>query len=283
MAGHQRRDDPGAGVQRRGRHRSHPVADQVLQGSPVHPRRGSPPPRRLPPSASPGSAREPWSCGAASASGPAWSHRGSSCSRPARNSKDPARWASTRAPSSCRTISRNYGHGAAPVRRREIAPHVRIRRRGLGLSQPSPGRRGRGIPACRRPGTTPPADKAGKRWSCTTRLRRATARWLDEAGHGRVVLQDVTASSSSTHGTNGPKGAHLEPDAFWGRAYLEVTREVLRDRFGVRAELPTSAGPDPSRSRSPPRTSTTTCTSSSWSCSTHRVGSSRTPIDASES
>ena len=39
------------------------------------------------------------------------------------------------------------------------------------------------------------------------------------------------------------EGAHLEPDVFWGRAYLEVTRDVLRERFGWREPVPDQAVP----------------------------------------
>ncbi len=58
------------------------------------------------------------------------------------------------------------------------------------------------------------------------------------------------------------EGAHLEPDAVWGRAYLEVTRSVVEELFGlIRAELlhPPSDDAEPR----PIEDLYTTCTSSS--------------------
>jgi hypothetical protein len=34
------------------------------------------------------------------------------------------------------------------------------------------------------------------------------------------------------------EGAHLEPDAFWGRAYLEMTRKVMEEEAGFVAPRP---------------------------------------------
>jgi hypothetical protein len=60
-------------------------------------------------------------------------------------------------------------------------------------------------------------------------------------GYGRW-LRVAAERQASTSGRDGivfvnawnewGEGAHLEPDAFWGRAYLETTREVLQDLFG---------------------------------------------------
>ncbi len=74
------------------------------------------------------------------------------------------------------------------------------------------------------------------------------ARWLDEA----LARQSRAAGRDGIVFINAwnewAEGAHLEPDNFWGRAYLEATREVLRDRFGVGAdisELPEPVHPQP--------------------------------------
>ncbi len=90
-------------------------------------------------------------------------------------------------------------------------------------------------------------------WDNTPRRQTGDALILansNPASYGRWLAEAATRQSRSA-GSNGivfvnawnewAEGAHLEPDVFWGRAYLEVTRDVLRDRFGWRA--PESAVP----------------------------------------
>ena len=74
MAGDDRRDAPGAGLQRRGRPRAHPVAHRGLQGPPVHPGERTTAPGRLSRRTTSRTRSGPWSCGAASARRPVSPH-----------------------------------------------------------------------------------------------------------------------------------------------------------------------------------------------------------------
>jgi hypothetical protein len=67
--------------------------------------------------------------------------------------------------------------------------------------------------------------------------------WLDQA----VERQSRSSGGDGIVFINAwnewAEGAHLEPDVFWGREYLEVTREVLRARFGSETKSAESAEP----------------------------------------
>ena len=78
-------------------------------------------------------------------------------------------------------------------------------------------------------------------------------------GYGRW-LRVAAERQASTSGRDGivfvnawnewGEGAHLEPDAFWGRAYLEATRDVLRELFGDAATGEPILEPEPLGTRS---------------------------------
>jgi hypothetical protein len=67
--------------------------------------------------------------------------------------------------------------------------------------------------------------------------------WLAEA----ATRQHQAAGSNGIVFVNAwnewAEGAHLEPDVFWGRAYLETTRDVMRDLFGDSRVVPEEGEP----------------------------------------
>jgi hypothetical protein len=107
------------------------------------------------------------------------------------------------------------------------------------------------------------------RYSCVaTAWDNSPRRQLGEAlilegstpeGYGHWLSQAVRRQKEQAPGKPGvvfvnawnewAEGAHLEPDAFWGRAYLEATRKVLVEEHGVQvpehdeSEVPSDALP----------------------------------------
>ena len=91
-------------------------------------------------------------------------------------------------------------------------------------------------------------------WDNSPRRQAGEALILRNAtplGYGRWLTEAVTrqAESAGRHGivfvnawNEWAEGAHLEPDTYWKRAYLETTREVMCSLFGD-AEEPAVAGP----------------------------------------
>ncbi len=87
-------------------------------------------------------------------------------------------------------------------------------------------------------------------WDNTPRRQTGEALILHNStpeSYGRWLAEAATRQSRSA-GREGvvfvnawnewAEGAHLEPDAYWGRAYLEVTREVLGECFGEKVRQP---------------------------------------------
>jgi hypothetical protein len=96
----------------------------------------------------------------------------------------------------------------------------------------------------RPPGAWPRYPCVATGWDNSPRRQSGGALVLQNAtpkGYGRW-LAEATTGQMKTFGRDGivfvnawnewAEGAHLEPDAFWGRAYLEVTRDVLRGLSG---------------------------------------------------
>ena len=79
-------------------------------------------------------------------------------------------------------------------------------------------------------------------------LEFVSRRLRDVAPGDRCALRALRSrrrtSSSSTRGTSGREGNHLEPCQRWGRAYLEAHARVVADlRSAIRARTPTAADP----------------------------------------
>jgi hypothetical protein len=77
-----------------------------------------------------------------------------------------------------------------------------------------------------------PRRQAGEALILHNSTPESYGRWLGEAAtrQSRVAGRDGIVFINAWN--EWAEGAHLEPDVFWGRAYLEMTRDVLRDRFG---------------------------------------------------
>jgi hypothetical protein len=83
-----------------------------------------------------------------------------------------------------------------------------------------------------------PRRQAGEALILHNSTPEGYGRWLAEAAR----RQAASAGSSGVVFVNAwnewAEGAHLEPDQHWGRAYLEVTREVLQAIPGARVPAP---------------------------------------------
>ncbi len=70
----------------------------------------------------------------------------------------------------------------------------------------------------------------------------AYGRWLENAAQRQMHSEGPDGIVFVNAWNEWAEGAHLEPDADWGRAYLSVTRDVLRDLRGGREPAPPPAG-----------------------------------------
>jgi hypothetical protein len=82
-----------------------------------------------------------------------------------------------------------------------------------------------------------PRRQAGEAQVLQGSTPEAYGRWLTTAVR-RQMKTDDTGVVFVNAWNEWAEGAHLEPDAFWGRAYLEMTRKVMEEEAGFVAPRP---------------------------------------------
>jgi hypothetical protein len=83
-----------------------------------------------------------------------------------------------------------------------------------------------------------PRRQAGEALILHNSTPDAYGRWLAEAASRQMHSSGSNGIVFVNAWNEWAEGAHLEPDEHWGRAYLEVTRDVLGEVTGAPAEMP---------------------------------------------
>ncbi len=83
-----------------------------------------------------------------------------------------------------------------------------------------------------------PRRQAGEALILHNSTPNAYGRWLAEAASRQMQSSGSNGIVFVNAWNEWAEGAHLEPDEHWGRAYLEVTRDVLGELTGAPARIP---------------------------------------------
>ena len=83
-----------------------------------------------------------------------------------------------------------------------------------------------------------PRRQAGEALILHNSTPDAYGRWLAEAASRQMHSSGSSGIVFVNAWNEWAEGAHLEPDEHWGRAYLEVTRDVLGELTGAPAQIP---------------------------------------------
>ena len=83
-----------------------------------------------------------------------------------------------------------------------------------------------------------PRRQAGEALILHNSTPDAYGRWLAEAASRQMQSSGSNGIVFVNAWNEWAEGAHLEPDEHWGRAYLEVTRDVLGELTGAPARIP---------------------------------------------